>query len=110
MNAAALASLIAILIATGATARERAFRPAVLPPSPSVGTTTLCAFKAPQLSGYKTRAGERKICYYDCGGSPTAVVIRSNKWCSKDQFVLNPRGALTAPSLIRSARANHYGQ
>ena len=112
MNAAALPSLailaplLAIVIATSATARERTLRTAYIPPDPLAATATLCAFKAPQVSGYRARAGERRICYYDCGGSHTAIVIRADGLCSADQTVLVRTGDTTLARLERRPRGN----
>jgi hypothetical protein len=106
MYRAALLSVLTIAIAASATARERSFRPTNATPMASTGQSTLCAFTAPQLSGYRARAGERKICYYDCGGLPTAIVIRSSALCSGEQTVLVWSSASTPSSLVRRPRGN----
>ena len=106
MRAAAFLSILAIAIAASATARERAFHPTGPTPMASAGESTLCAFSAPQLSGYRTKAGERKICYYDCGGLPTAIVIRSDALCSGEQTVFVWDSDSTLISLERRPRGN----
>jgi len=112
MNAATLSSLailtplMAILMTANAVPRERTLRAAVLPPEAPAVTATLCAFKAPQLSGYRTKAGERKICYYDCDGLPAAIVIRAGGLCSADQTVLVRTGDTSMARLERRPRGN----
>lgn len=89
-----------LLVTTGAIGRERMIRtpePVALPPHTVSG---LCTFKASQTSGYRTTAGERKICYFDCEGVQAAIAIRAGGYCSQDQVVLiygmPDRGPLSA--------------
>ncbi len=106
MRRAVLWSVVVIATAASATARERSFRPINPMPSAVAAQSALCKFTAPQLSGYRTRAGERRICYYDCGGLPTAIVIRSSGLCSSDQTVLVWNSDSTVASLERRPRGN----
>ena len=106
MHAAALTSILAIAIGSSAMARERSFRPVEAPSPLLASTSTLCTFTAPQLSGYRAKAGERRICYYDCGGLPTAIVIHSGEFCSGEQTVLVRDNGSTLISLQRRPRGN----
>lgn len=58
------------------------------PSTPPVKVATACDFEAPQISGYRARASERRICYYDCGGSQTAIVIDAASTCQQEQVVM----------------------
>lgn len=106
MNRAVLLAILTIAVAGSATARERSFRFGDTTPLAPTGHSSLCTFKAPQLSGYRARAGERRICYYDCDGQSTAIVIRSGALCSDGQTRLVWNSDATAPSLERRPRGN----
>src|SRR5689334_15406359 len=89
MRTTILASLvIALISATGAAGRERAFRTADPAAAPPVRVYNLCTFKALQMSGYRATAGEKKICYFDCDGAQAAIMVGGGKHCSQDQAVL----------------------
>ena len=106
MNRTVLLAALMAAIASGASARERGFRLTTVAPMASEGQSTLCKFKAPQLSGYRARASERRICYYDCGDRPTAIVIRSSALCSGEQTILVWDSDTSASFIERRPRGN----
>lgn len=106
MNRAVLLLVLSSAVACSATARERGFRPVEAPTAASGGQSTLCTFTEPQISGYRAGAGERRICYYDCGGQPTAIVIRASALCSAGQTVLVWSSDAATASLERRPRGN----
>ena len=91
--------LALFLLASSATSRERVFRAA---PIRSVATTipTQCSFVIKQMSGFRTKASGRNICYYDCQKSVTPTTIDSLTYCP--QLVNVPLAAL--PIIARACK------
>ena len=106
MNRAVLLAALMTAMAFSATARERGFRPTAAATMGSGGESTLCTFKSPQVSGYRARASERRICYYECGDRPTAIVIRSTMLCSGEQTILVWNSDASASFIERRPRGN----
>jgi len=90
MRTSTLSSMIIVLIVatSGASGRERAFRTTNPAPLRPAEMSSLCTFKSSQKSGYKTTAGERKICYLDCDGIQAAIAISAGESCSRHETML----------------------
>jgi hypothetical protein len=105
MKAVLLVSLVGVLIASSAAGRERVFRTPDPAPHQPITVSTLCTFKAVQVSGYRARAGERKICYYDCQGSQTAITVPAGGYCAEDR-ALSIHGRVDSKGMLaRRTRA-----
>jgi len=87
MKATIIASLAIVLIASSAIAGGRPTDSASSP-TPPVRVATACTFEAPQVSGYRGRASERRISYYDCAGTTTSIVIDAANSCQQERTVM----------------------